>query len=130
MVEGWIFDVYPLQDKMVIWIKKKDGSIRLEDSSWSYCLYVAADDKSELLSLLEEEQIMKAVEDYEFVLRYERLSDTIKSRVLKLSLKEATKALRLARQIESFGKGLVVLDYIMWIYCLLKTISMIRTSFH
>ena len=63
-----------------------------------------ADDKSELLSLLEEEQIMKAVEDYEFVLRYERLSDTIKSRVLKLSLKEATKALRLARKIESFGK--------------------------
>ena len=104
MVEGWIFDVYPLQDKMVIWIKKKDGSIRLEDSSWSYCLYVAVDDKSELLSLLEEEQIMKAVEDYEFVLRYERLSDTIKSRVLKLSLKEATKALGLARQIESFGK--------------------------
>ncbi|HEV2877900.1 MAG TPA: hypothetical protein VGW09_11550, partial [Nitrososphaeraceae archaeon] len=104
MVEGWIFDVYPLQDKMVIWIKKKDGSIRLEDSSWSYCLYVAADDKSELLSLLEEEQIMKAVEDYEFVLRYERLSDTIKSRVLKLSLKEATKALRLARKIESFGR--------------------------
>ena len=46
------------------------------------------DDKSELLSLLGEEQIMKAVEDYEFVLKYERLSDTIKKRVLKLSLKK------------------------------------------
>ena len=62
------------------------------------------DDKSELLSLLGEEQIMKAVEDYEFVLKYERLSDTIKKRVLKLSLKEGAKALKLARQIESFGR--------------------------
>jgi len=104
LVEGWIFDVYPLQDRMVIWIKKKNGNLRLEDSSWKYCLYVAADDKSELLSLLGEEQIMKAVEDYEFVLKYERLSDTIKKRVLKLSLKEGAKALKLARQIESFGR--------------------------
>ncbi|MGC2563820.1 MAG: DNA polymerase domain-containing protein [Nitrososphaeraceae archaeon] len=104
MVEGWIFDVYPLQDRMVIWIKKKNGNLRLEDSSWKYCLYVAADDKSELLSLLGEEQIMKAVEDYEFVLKYERLSDAIKKRVLKLSLKEGAKALKLARQIESFGR--------------------------
>jgi len=104
LVEGWIFDVYPLQDRMVIWIKKKNGNLRLEDSSWKYCLYVAADDKSELLSLLGEEQIMKDVEDYEFVLKYERLSDTIKKRVLKLSLKEGAKALKLARQIESFGR--------------------------
>jgi DNA polymerase, archaea type len=101
---GWIFDVYPLQDRMVVWIKKRNGNLRLEDSSWKYCLYVAADDKSELLSILGEEKIMKAVEDYEFVLRYERLSDTIKKRVLKLSLKKAAKALKLARQIESFGK--------------------------
>lgn len=89
---------------MVVWIKKRNGNLRLEDSSWKYCLYVAADDKSELLSILGEEKIMKAVEDYEFVLRYERLSDTIKKRVLKLSLKKADKALKLARQIESFGK--------------------------
>ena len=89
---------------MVVWIKKRNGNLRLEDSSWKYCLYVAADDKSELLSILGEEKIMKAVEDYEFVLRYERLSDTIKKRVLKLSLKEGAKALKLGRQIESFGR--------------------------
>jgi DNA polymerase, archaea type len=103
--EGWIFDVYPFQERMILWIKGKNNAIiRLEDLDWHHSLYVAADDRSELLPILEEEQITEAVESSEFVLRYERISDIAKSTVLRLSLKEATKALRIARQIESFGK--------------------------
>ena len=32
MVEGWLFDVYPLGDKIVFWIKQENGGkIRLEE---------------------------------------------------------------------------------------------------
>ena len=32
LVEGWLFDVYPLGDKMVFWIKQENGGkIRLEE---------------------------------------------------------------------------------------------------
>ena len=105
MNEGWVFDVYPVQERMILWIKGKNNAIiRLEDLDRHYSLYVAANDRSELFSIFEEEQITEAVESSEFVLRYERTSDIVKSTVLRLSLKEATKAPIVARQIESFGK--------------------------
>jgi DNA polymerase-2 len=106
LVEGWIFDVHPLNDKMVVWIKQKNNNsiVRLEDSSWNYSLYVGADNKSDLFSLLNQSEILQAVKDYEFVLKYERITDNPKSKVLRLSLKSAIKALYLAKRIEAFGK--------------------------
>jgi hypothetical protein len=53
-VSGWLFDIYPLEDKMIFWIKQKNGSvIRLEDN-WTHSIYVAADDKTDLKSILVE----------------------------------------------------------------------------
>jgi hypothetical protein len=35
MISGWLFDAYPLDNKMVLWIKQEDGNtIRLQDSRW------------------------------------------------------------------------------------------------
>jgi DNA polymerase-2 len=115
-ISGWLFDAYPLADKMIFWIKQKkknnDASssytIRLEDN-WTHSIYVAANDKSDLKSILleskENENIQSLIKDHEFVLRYERIIDTTKSDVLKLTLLDSTKASTIARRIERLGGG-------------------------
>ncbi|MFZ0514876.1 MAG: hypothetical protein WAM14_24955 [Candidatus Nitrosopolaris sp.] len=48
-VSGWLFDAYPLNDKMVFWIKQEKDSaatIRIEDDIWTHSIYAASDDKT------------------------------------------------------------------------------------
>jgi DNA polymerase elongation subunit (family B) len=125
MISGWLFDAYPLDNKMVFWIKQEDGStIRLEDNSWGHSVYIASDCNSYLKSLIVDntlvdsnddvvvanDSIASLVKNYEFVSRYESIIDVTKSDVLKLKLADSTKALTLARKIEAidgnhqFGK--------------------------
>ena len=40
-VSGWLFDAYPVNDKMVFWIKQEKESavtIRLEDDVWTHSI--------------------------------------------------------------------------------------------
>jgi DNA polymerase elongation subunit (family B) len=116
MTSGWLFDLYPLGNKMVFWIKQENGkTIRLEDNSWSDSIYVASDCNSYLKSIIDSSDgndnnsISSLIRGYEFVSRYERITDITKSCVLKLTLVDSTKALTLARRIEmlndvKFGK--------------------------
>jgi DNA polymerase-2 len=112
IIKGWLFDAYPLDNKMVFWIKQENGdTIRLEDNCWSHSIYVASDyiDKSELEKLIlkqpqEGNNNSKLIKDYEFVSKYERITDITRSDVLKLTLSDPTKALTLARRIERFDK--------------------------
>ncbi|MFL6363435.1 MAG: DNA polymerase domain-containing protein, partial [Nitrososphaeraceae archaeon] len=112
MTSGWLFDAYPLDNKMIFWIKQENNNtLRLEDSSWSHSIYVASDDNSYLKSIVDtlldgsnvekKNDIASLVEDYEFTSRYERITDVTKSDVLKLTLLDSTKALTLARKIET-----------------------------
>src|SRR5690242_3017877 len=110
MISGWLFDAYPLEDKMVFWIKQQNGNtIRLEDNGWSHSIYVASDDKSNLKSIVNEVQqnnnnnISSLVKDYEFISRYEKITNNNKSDVLKLILYDSTKALTLAKRIEAIN---------------------------
>ena len=105
-VSGWLFDAYPLNDKMVFWIKQEKESaatIRLEDDIWTHSIYVASDDKTILNSILftKDKRISNLVKYCEFKSHYERITDITRSEVLKLSLVDSTKALLLARMIES-----------------------------
>jgi DNA polymerase-2 len=111
VVEGWIFDAYPLKDKMIIWMKlgnennNDNTSVRLDDN-WSHSIYVASDNKSDLKSLMDkikrdESDIASLVKDYELTPRYERITDSTITEVLKLTLSDSTKALALARKIET-----------------------------
>ena len=111
VIKGWLFDAYPLDNRMVFWIKQEDGNtIRLEDTCWSHSIYVASDyiNKSELEKLIlkqqQEDTNSELIKDYEFVSKYERITDIRRSDVLKLTLSDPTKALTLARRIERFDK--------------------------
>jgi hypothetical protein len=108
VVEGWLFDTYPLKDKMIIWMKLRNENnddnntaVRLEDN-WSHSIYVASDNKSDLKSLInkihrDESDIASLVKDYELTSRYERITDSTITEVLKLTLSDSTKALALVR---------------------------------
>src|SRR5919112_1550028 len=111
VIKGWLFDAYPLDNKMVFWIKQENGNtIRLVDNCWSHSIYVASDyvNKSELEKLILKQQQegnnSELIKDYEFVSKYERITDIRRSDVLKLTLSDPTKALTLARRIERFDK--------------------------
>ena len=113
-ITGWLLDVYPMQDKMVLWIKQNNNNsiLRLEDS-WTHSIYVAADNKADLesmlFSLLDNKEHKKGnnnqslIKEYRFVSRYERIIDNTKSFVLQLTLLDSTKALTLAKRVERLG---------------------------
>ena len=113
-VTGWLLDVYPVQDRMVLWIKQNNNNsiLRLEDN-WTHSIYVAADNKADLesilFSLLDIKENKRGnnnpplIKEYKFVSRYERILDSTKSFVLQLTLFDSTKALTLAKRIERLG---------------------------
>ena len=112
VIKGWLFDAYPLDNRMVFWIKQENGNtIRLEDNCWSHSIYVASNyinNKSELGKLILKQATelnnSELIKDYEFVSKYERITDITRSYVLKLTLSDPTKALTLARRIKRFDK--------------------------
>ena len=96
---------------MIVWIKQENGNtIRLEDN-WSHSIYVAANNKVDLKSLIstakrkenDNESISSLVKEYEFTSRYERITDIKESEVLKLTLSDSSRAIALARRIEKIG---------------------------
>lgn len=90
---------------MVFWIKQEKTSvaIRLEDDIWTHSIYAASDDKIILNSILaaKDKRVSNLVKHCEFESHYERIIDIARSEILKLSLVDSTKALLLARMIES-----------------------------
>ena len=102
VISGWLFDAYPQGDKMILWIKKEDGSrtIRLEDN-WSHSIYVASDNKDDLLALTKDDA---AVKQYDLVQKYEKITDDYKSQVLKLTLYDSSLAQDLAKRIMLSGR--------------------------
>jgi len=105
MISGWLFDAYALNGSMIFWIKKDNSSttIRVEDKSWNHKIYVASE-KSLLKSVIENNEILSMVKEYHFISKYELITDTKKSQVLELELKDPTYALKLAKKIEKMGR--------------------------
>ena len=104
---GWLFDAYPQGDRMVFWIKREeDGrAVRLEDR-WSHSIYVASDSKQDLASIAisKDKHVSSFIKHYEFVHKYEKITDNAKSEVLKLTLTDSSKAQQLAKYIMLSGR--------------------------
>jgi DNA polymerase I len=103
---GWLFDAYPQSDRMVFWIKqeKDDKIVRLEDNSWSHSIYVASDNKHDLASVAKDKRVSSFIKHYEFVKKYEKITDKTKSEVLKLTLTDSLQAQQLAKRIMLDGR--------------------------
>jgi DNA polymerase elongation subunit (family B) len=105
MISGWLFDAYALNGSMIFWIKKDNSSttIRVEDKNWNHKIYVASE-KPLLKSVVENNEILSMVKEYHFISKYELITDTKKSQVLELELKDPTYSLKLAKKIEKMGR--------------------------
>lgn len=107
IANGWLFDIYHLKDRIVLWIKEKncdDGVKRLE-YPWSPSIYVAADIKSELNSLIRNSQISSFVKEFEFKEKYEYPSEQGKKEILKLTVNDSSQVPTLAKNIEHLCSG-------------------------
>ncbi len=100
-VEGWILDVYPGKDgEMVAWVKKGDGgTVRLTDS-WRDAIYVSCSAPEGLGELAEWAGHQYLVHSCEYVLKRVNVFEYGKRQVLKLTLRDAERAERLAKEIE------------------------------
>lgn len=101
MTSGWLFDIYPLQDRIVLWIKDK-GMTRIE-VEWTPSLYVASS-KYHLERLKKNYKIKNYTKDIEWVKRRERVYDTSDSTVLKITTKNALDLLPLGKKIEELDE--------------------------
>jgi len=112
MISGWLLDAYPLKDKMILWIKQDNKTIRITDN-WAHSIYVASDDKLLVKSIIKggisdhNDSVVSPIKNAEFISKYEKITSTERSKILRLTLAESTKAAQLASRIErkfSFGQ--------------------------
>ncbi len=99
-VEGWLLDLYPGRDgEMVAWIKKDDGTVVRLTDRWRNAIYVSS--SAEGLETLAEWAVHQyPVHSCEYVNRRVNVYDYAKRPVLKLTLRNADRAERLAKEIE------------------------------
>jgi DNA polymerase I len=95
---GWILDLYPAGDRMVVWLKKADRScVRLLDK-WQPRIYVGGD-FGDLLDLACQPFMPKS----SFVDKFESTRYMNKSKVLEASVRNEAEAGNLAGKIERYG---------------------------
>ncbi len=99
---GYLFDIYHIKDKIILWIKEKDGKVKRLEYFWSPSIYVVSDSRTELISLLNNNNINSFIKEYEFVNNLEYHSD--ESKVLKITIKDSSLILNLAKNIENLCK--------------------------
>lgn len=103
MITGCLFDVYPLRDRIILWIKNKK-MFRIE-KEWTPSLYVSSN-QYKLDKLLQNSKVFSLIKYAQWVDRIEKVSDLTASKVLKLIVKDSSQLVRLAKTIEeidSFG---------------------------
>jgi DNA polymerase, archaea type len=107
-MNGWLFDIYHLKDRMILWIKERKGNVKRLEYLWSPSIYVASDLKSELLDLVENSKISSSIKEYRFEYKFEYPSSVTIARhkrneTLRLTLSDSLQILNLARRIEKLS---------------------------
>lgn len=107
--KGWLFDIYHIKDKIIIWIKQKDGNVKRFEYPWSPSIYVASNLKDELSELLKDERIRSLIKDHTFESKFEYPSQITSNRenkkeVIKLTVLDSADKLKLSRRIEKLAR--------------------------
>ena len=103
MITGWLFDIYSLDDKIILWVKNNRKLHRIE-KQWTPSLYVVSDSKSKLDRLQTNPVIKPFVKQFRTVSRIEKVSDLKESKVLQVTVKKPSELVMLARNIERLDK--------------------------
>jgi DNA polymerase I len=100
IIGGGIFDIYALKDKMILWIKERNGNVKRLEHPWTPSIYVASYFKSDLKLLIQDNQILSFIKEHSFVEKYENPGDNEKKEILKLTLNDSFQIFKLAKNIE------------------------------
>ena len=103
MISGWLFDVYSLNDKIILWIKNNRKIHRIE-YPWTSSLYVASDNKHHLEKLKINSIIKSLTKQYCQISMLEKPSHIEKSQVLKITAKNSNELVKLAKKIDALEK--------------------------
>ena len=103
MISGWLFDVYSLNDKIILWIKNNHKMHRIE-YPWTSSLYVASDSKHRLEKLKINSIIKSLTKQYCQISMLEKPSHIEKSPVLKITVKNSNELVKLAKNIDALEK--------------------------
>ena len=108
ITNGWLFDICHIKDRMILWIKLKEGDIKRLEYPWLPSIYVASDLKKDLSALLDDNRILSLIKGHEFEVKFEYPSSISKDcknkkEVLKLTLADSFSILNLARRIEKLS---------------------------
>ena len=100
---GWIFDVYPTEiGQMAVWIIAENGQrIKLPDK-FQPNIYVSGK-KEDIEKLVGRIYSNPDIANWKFVFKYANPTDTEKSRVLEITLKDCRKVSTLTNQILKIG---------------------------
>jgi len=108
VTKGYLFDIYHIKDKIILWIKELNEKVKRLEYPWSPSIYVASDSKTELTLLLnstnDNNNISSFVKEYEFVDKLEYPSGKVKVKVLKIVINDSSLILNLAKNIENLCK--------------------------
>ncbi|WP_420545398.1 3'-5' exonuclease [Nitrosopumilus sp.] len=99
MITGWLFDIYCLDDKIVLWIKDESRLYKIE-KQWTPSLYVASNSPSKLKRLENHPLLNPFVKNCKKTNKIQSVFDTDESSVLQLTLKNSKDILKLAKSIE------------------------------
>ena len=99
MITGWLFDIYSLDDRIILWVKNNKKTYRIE-KQWTPSLYIASDSKSKLRRLENHPTIKPFVKQYGKTNRTEQVFDIKESQVLQLRVKRSSELIKLAKNIE------------------------------
>jgi len=107
-MNGWLFDIYHLKDRMILWIKERNGNVKRLEYLWSPSIYVGSDLKSELVDLVRNGKIYSLIKEYQFEYKFEYPSSTAADKrkryvTLRLTLSDSLQILNLARRIEKLS---------------------------
>ncbi|WP_144729295.1 DNA polymerase domain-containing protein [Candidatus Nitrosocosmicus arcticus] len=107
-MNGWLFDIYHIKDRIILWIKERNGSVKRLEYSWSPSIYVASDLKSELIDLVGDSKISSSIKEYRFEYKFEYPSSVTfdhrkRNESLRLTLSDSLQILNLARRIEKLS---------------------------
>ena len=100
-MNGWILDLYPGEPgEMVVWLKEGPNRATKLVDRWTPSFYVACDSKDDLSALVREEWLTSEAERLTFVARYAKVTDTERSEVLEVKVRDAKEMVRLAAKVE------------------------------
>ena len=104
-MKGFLYDIYHIKDKAILWVKVNDKKVKRLEYSWSPFIYVVSDKKFELTLLLNNDKIMSFIKEYEFVNKFEHPEDNTKKEILKLTVNDSDKLVNLVKEIENLSKN-------------------------